>query len=148
LEIQLNQRKNVRCNCALWAKSGQAQLLTGWLMGWHSRSSSALGRRGLPCLSFGLAQWGCLPGWSPAGAVRQGKIPFWRPHAGHQWRPTDFGMPLARRGREDSTGTRWRGDLGLGLRGERGSPGDALHGGGDSRTGIDRLGTGLGEPSE
>jgi hypothetical protein len=45
-------------------------------------------------------------------------------------------MQAARRG-EDSTGTRRRGGSGLGLRGGRGSPGDALHGGGDSKIGAD-----------
>jgi hypothetical protein len=32
-KFELNQRKNVRSNCALWAKSGQAQLSIGWLWG-------------------------------------------------------------------------------------------------------------------
>jgi hypothetical protein len=46
------------------------------------------------------------------------KIPFWRVYAGHQWRPADLGMPVARRGGEDSTDIRWCGDSGLGLRGK------------------------------
>jgi hypothetical protein len=81
---------------------------------------------------------GGLPGWSPAGAAGQGeKIPFWCAHAGHRWCPTDLGTPVARRGGEVSMETRWCSDSGLGLRGERGSPADALHGGGDSKMGAD-----------
>jgi hypothetical protein len=94
----------------------------------------ALGRRGLPYLGFGPAQWGSLSGWSLAGA---GENPLlWCAHAGHRWRPADFVMPMARQGGENSMGTRRRGDSGLGLRGGRCSPGDALHSGGDSKMGA------------
>jgi hypothetical protein len=73
----------------------------------------------------------------PNWGSRVGANPLlWCAHADHRWRPTDFGMPAVRRGGEDSMGTRWRSDPGFGLRGERGSPGDTLHGGGNSKMGA------------
>jgi hypothetical protein len=97
----------------------------------------ALRRRGLPCLGFGPTQWVACQVGAQLGQPGRGKIPFWCAHAGHRWCPTDLGTPVARRGGEVSMETRWCGDSGLGLRGERGSPADALHSGGDSKMGAD-----------
>jgi hypothetical protein len=62
-KFEWNQRKNVRSNCALWSKSGQAHLSTGWLWG------------GGVCLASVLAQPNGAAYWVGA-QLGQGKIPF------------------------------------------------------------------------
>jgi hypothetical protein len=62
-KFEVNQRKNVRSNCALWAKSGQAQPSTGrhWSGG--------------ACLASVLAQPNGVACWVGA-QLGQGKISF------------------------------------------------------------------------
>jgi hypothetical protein len=62
-KFELNQRKNVRSNCALWAKSGQVQLSTGQLWGGGAYLASVSAQPNGAAYRVG-AQLG------------QGKIPF------------------------------------------------------------------------
>jgi hypothetical protein len=102
-------------------------------------SQPARSRAKRPTLpQFRPSPMGRPAGLEPSWGIRQGK----KSPSG-MFTPAIVGARpiLARRcpgeaGGGDSTETRWCGDSSLGLRGERGSPADALHGGDDSKMGA------------
>jgi hypothetical protein len=114
----------------------------GPTLNWPAHGLAFMVRLGSGAEGLALPRfWPSLMGWTaglePNWGSRAGENPLlWRAHVGHRWCLADFGMLVVRRGGEDTMGTRRRGGLGLGLRGGRGSPGDAVHGGGDSKMGT------------